>query len=56
MLRILFLLWALLAIPYFGFAASFIGKVVKVSDGDTTHVLKDGKAVKIRSQELTTQR
>jgi len=52
MLRILFLLSILLAIPCFGFAASFTGKVVKVSDGDTIQVLKDGKAVKIRLAEI----
>jgi endonuclease YncB( thermonuclease family) len=52
MLRITFLLWAFLAIPCFGYAASFTGKVVKVSDGDTIQVLKDGKAVKIRLAEI----
>ena len=30
------------------FAGDFIGKLVKVSDGDTVQVLHDGKAVTIR--------
>jgi micrococcal nuclease len=35
-------------IPSLLYAASFQGKVVGVSDGDTIKVLKDGKQVKIR--------
>ena len=52
MLRIIFLLWTFLAIPCFGYAASFTGKVVKVSDGDTIQVLMDGKAIKVRLAEI----
>jgi len=38
----------LLILPSLLLAASFQGKVVSVSDGDTIKVLKDGKQVKIR--------
>ncbi|ORJ61332.1 thermonuclease family protein [Geothermobacter hydrogeniphilus] len=51
MLRILFLL-LFISFPGFGYASSFTGKVVKVSDGDTIQVLNSGKAVKIRLAEI----
>ncbi len=38
----------ILIIPSFLIAASFEGKVVGISDGDTLKALKDGKQVKIR--------
>jgi len=38
----------LILIPSFLYAASWEGKVVGISDGDTIKVLKDGKQVKIR--------
>lgn len=38
----------LLLIPYIALAASFSGKVVKVSDGDTIEVMRQGRAEKIR--------
>lgn len=44
------LLFLLTALPCS--AASFTGNVIKVSDGDTIHVLKNGKAVKIRLAEI----
>jgi endonuclease YncB( thermonuclease family) len=37
-----------LLIPFLASAASFTGKVVKVSDGDTIQVLRNGRAEKIR--------
>ena len=40
------LLWLLL--PAIVLAASFTGKVVQVSDGDTLQVLRDGRAEKVR--------
>lgn len=40
------LLWLLL--PALVLAASFTGKVVQVSDGDTLQVLRDGRAEKVR--------
>lgn len=40
---LLLLLW-----PQFSIAASFTGKVVGVSDGDTIKVMRNGKAEKVR--------
>jgi endonuclease YncB( thermonuclease family) len=44
---VLIIAWALIC-PSLLYAASFQGKVVGVSDGDTLKVLKDAKQVKIR--------
>lgn len=46
--QILFLVQILLLTPFLACAASFSGKVVKVSDGDTIEVMRDGRAEKIR--------
>ncbi len=38
----------LLLLPHLSFAASFTGKVVGVSDGDTIKVMRNGKAERVR--------
>jgi micrococcal nuclease len=38
--------------PSFSFAASFSGKVVGISDGDTISVMRSGRAVKARLSEI----
>ena len=46
--QVLFLVQILLLAPFLACAASFSGKVVKVSDGDTIEVMREGRAEKIR--------
>lgn len=46
--QILFQVQILLLLPSLGCATSFTGKVVKVSDGDTIEVMREGRAEKIR--------
>lgn len=46
--QVLLLVQVFLFMPAFACASSFSGKVVKVSDGDTIEVMRDGRAEKIR--------
>lgn len=47
-IQVLLLAQIFLFVPLLASAASFTGKVVKVSDGDTIQVLRSGRAEKIR--------
>jgi len=52
-MKLLFTIYFIFFTPFFASAySSLIGKVVKVSDGDTIQVLDGGKAVKIRLAEI----
>ena len=41
-------------VPWLGYAEQFTGKVVRISDGDTLGVLRDGKEVRVRLHGVDT--